>query len=86
MYKVEKNIPIQKPRRGKDMDERISVDFIKSLKVGDSFFIPKSEYKMLSSLRTLISYRVKRIRIDFDMIYIIYVGEVEGGYRVWRTS
>ena len=86
MFKIEKNIPLQKREPGKVFDDRLPIDFLMSLEINDSFFVPKKEYDKMSKLRSAIVYRSKRIKKLRNLIYNFYVNEVQGGYRVWRTS
>lgn len=85
MFKIEKNIPLQKREPGKIFDDRLPIEFLLSLEIDDSFFVPKKEYEKLSNLRSSIGYRSKRINKLHNLVYNFYVNEVDGGYRVWRT-
>ena len=72
-YKIEKGIPMTKPRAIRERKYPI-----REMKVGDSFLIPEKDLiqSQSQSVRTIAS----------ENGYKVAVRKVDGGVRVWRVK
>lgn len=73
MIKIDKDIPPPLT------DRRIWSPLIKSMEVGDSFFVPREEITA-DAMRGRMSYQAARHRVKLRTV------EVDGGTRVWRIA
>jgi hypothetical protein len=78
-FKVEKNV--KQPITNNKHEFPLS-----SMSVGDSFYIPKSEYSKETSMRVCVNNRAYHYNIKNGKDIKLSIRKDEGGLRVWRVK
>lgn len=73
MYAIEKSIPVPTEKQTK-------WKFIKEMKPGDSFFVPSSDYKVITNVQSTVYTIMKRHGMKPRL------QRLEDGLRVWRVE